>query len=281
MKLLAIIIAFYPDENEFYRNIVATLPFVDQLVIYQNTAISRRVLEAGNADKIVCLGNGENVGIATALNAGVEWAIKYGFTHLLTLDQDSYFKGDLLNRYKSFVDQNNMDNFGVFGINPSNWGKLLFDSNQHYIEVSDTITSGSIIPVSVFKDHGPFEDDLFIDAVDYEFCYRLKSKGIKTIVFPEIILEHKVGERKKTWLGFKTDNYSAFRTYYIIRNQIIIWRRYPEIFPGKYKIVLAGNHIFLRIVKILLAEDDKMRKIRSIITGLVHGIKGRTGFYKI
>jgi rhamnosyltransferase len=285
MKLAAVLVIYFPDIKELSYNIKSYIQEIDKLVIWQNTPVSQtsniellfKDLSETEKNKILIIGNGKNVGIATALNGGVEWALNNNYDHVLTLDQDSYFKSGLLVKYKELISTSNFTHVGVYGINPNNWGNLLYETNQTYLEVSDTITSGAIVPTWVFKKHGLFEDALFIDAVDYEFCYRIKTCGLKTIVFPAIILEHQVGEGKRTWLGFKTDNYSAFRTYFVVRNQIAIWKRYPDIFPKSYKIVLIKGHIIARSIKIVLAENNKLKKLFAIITGTIHGLQGKTG----
>ena len=58
------------------------------------------------------------------------------------------------------------------------------------------------------------DEQLFIDAVDIEYCFRLKKKyGLQTIVFPSVIMKHALGYPIKTIFGFNASAYSAFRTY--------------------------------------------------------------------
>lgn len=275
MKLAAIIVAFFPEIDELKTNIEACVDEVDYLIIWKNSPLNIEFLDIERyGNKIVSLGDGENVGIAAALSMGAKWAISRDCSHFLTLDQDSYFENGHLKHFKDLISGFHRKDVGVFGSNPYNGG-FLHDKSEQYIEVSDTITSGTVYPLNILSKHGFFEDSLFIDAVDYEYCYRLKTMGLVTIVFPKIILQHKVGYVTKTWLGFKTDNYSAFRTYFIVRNQIIIWKRYPNLFPAKYKVVLIKTHILGRLVKVLLGEKNKIRKVRSIIRGVFHGLSGK------
>jgi len=284
MKLSAIIVTYFPDLDELEKNINSCINHVDQIIIWENTPDSL----LSNSDcftkyngKLIFLGLGENVGIATALNHGVKWSVEKGYTHILTMDQDSYFQGNDLPDYIAMIKKNNDEKIGVFGINPVCEDTPLYKLTNEIKVVTDTITSGSIFPLSIFKLAGMFMDELFIDAVDYEFCYRVKSKGYKTVVFTNILLQHKVGYVTKTKWGFKTDNYSAFRTYFIVRNQLHIWLMYPKLFPKLYKKTLVKNHIVFRLIKVLLAEDDKLNKAKAIIYGFIHGLSKRTGFYEI
>ena len=283
MKLSAIIITYFPDLNDLKLNINSIINDVDKLIIWQNTPdlkLDNEITFINETEKVIFLSKGVNIGIASALIEGIKWSLENGYTHLLTLDQDSYFDEGVLKNYKELINRKLID-AGIFGINPNNWGQLLYKQKELFIEVSDAITSGSIFPLEIFITCGLFEDELFIDAVDYEFCFRIKSlNNLSTVVFPSIIMNHKVGEKVKICFGLYTNNYSSFRTYYIIRNHLIIWKRYPRLFPNHYKYVLIKSHIILRIFKVIIAEKNKIKKIKAILIGIIHGLSNKKGFYK-
>ena len=93
MKLLGIVILYYPDDA-VVKNIATYLAQLDELMLWDNTpATDRRDLDLDSLGdgrgKIILDGCGENLGIGSALNKAVAYARANGFTHLLTLDQDS------------------------------------------------------------------------------------------------------------------------------------------------------------------------------------------------
>ena len=97
MKLLGIVILYYPDDA-VVKNIATYLAQLDELMLWDNTpATDRRDLDLDSLGdgrgKIILDGCGENLGIGSALNKAVAYARANGFTHLLTLDQDSCFDG--------------------------------------------------------------------------------------------------------------------------------------------------------------------------------------------
>lgn len=56
------------------------------------------------------------------------------------------------------------------------------NSNMNSYEYVDAdITSGNLLRKEVFEKVGFFDDSLFIDLVDTDFCMRLNEKGIKMI----------------------------------------------------------------------------------------------------
>lgn len=50
-------------------------------------------------------------------------------------------------------------------------------------EVKLAITSGSILNVTIAKQLGSFDENLFIDEVDSEFCYRAQKMDIRLLYF--------------------------------------------------------------------------------------------------
>jgi len=275
MRLVAVIVVYQPDIDFLNKNILSLISHVDHLLLYQNSPLTNKDLY-NNYENLSFLGSGENVGIAKALNQAIEWAEKNLYTHLLTLDQDSSFLNNDLKHFRDLIDNEKLPNIGIYCPNIDNRGKLLIEDNQPVVEVKDSITSGSIFPLDTFKLCGGFEEKLFIDAVDYEYCYRIFTKNnLKTVVYPEIILKHEVGYPTRIKFGFTTDNYSAFRTYFIIRNQLLIWRRYPKLFQPGYKVTLVKIHIVFRFIKIILGEEDKINKLKSIVRGMFHGLTSR------
>lgn len=273
MKLVAVIVVYKPDLNLLIKNILTLIGDVDHLLLYKNSEITVEDLGL-STDKISFLGSGDNVGISGALNAAITWAQdSNSFTHLLTLDQDSHFRTGDLQKFKQLITSEQSQNIGIFCPNIDNRGSLLIDSTKPLVDIVDSITSGSIFPMTTFKMCGNFDDTLFIDAVDYEYCYRISTKyGLKTVIYPSIVLNHEVGYPTRIRFGLTTDNYSAFRTYYIIRNQIIIWKRYPHLFQPHYKKTLVKIHILYRLAKVIIGETDKISKLKSIGLGIIHGL---------
>lgn len=284
MKLAAIVVLYQPNIPSLINNIISYIDDIDRLLIYRNSEVDISGIDVLQPflGKMKFLGDGENVGIAKALNAGVNWVLNNKYSHLLTLDQDSFFTEKHLRRFKEHIQDNSISNVGIFAPNLDNRGHLCFSHLAPHLEVADTITSGSIFPAEILNRAGGFDEGLFIDAVDYEYCYRIKSKyNSKTIIFPDVVLIHEVGYPKRIRFGFMTDDYSPLRTYFIVRNHIIIWRRYPELFQASYKVTLVKIHIIYRMVKILIGENNKVMKLKAIVMGFMHGIVGKEGFYKL
>ena len=131
-----------------------------------------------------------------------------------------------------------------------------------------------MIPVDIATKIGGFDENLFIDEVDNEFCYRVKKNGYDILEFPSIILKHSLGHQTfHQILGFhyNTFNHNALRKYYMTRNRIYVLRKYPEIRCWYIKKIIKD------VIKVVLAENDKKHKINYIIKGMKDGIINHMG----
>lgn len=270
MKLAAVVILYYPDENVI-NNILSYISMVDCLIIWNNTPYDQReqyTIEIPTySDKIVYLGTDKNEGIAYALNQTINWCIDNEYSHLLTMDQDSCFEN--FKYYIEYIRMNLLGSSNIFIPNKYFIDKTSYQYNteKEIITVPYFMNSGTVFKLSIFKCLGGFREDYFIDAVDHEFSLRARDKGYQVFCITKAILKHQIGYNTKTWLGFYTSNYSAFRTYYVIRNHVWLKREYPSYSVPKFFYV----HIVKRFFGIIISEKDKCSKLLALFNGIKDG----------
>ncbi|WP_303208039.1 glycosyl transferase family 2 [Bacteroides oleiciplenus] len=288
MKLLGIVILYYPDD-EVVKNIATYLPFLDCLMLWENTPApySKRLdlTPLGDDRKnILTEGKGINVGIGYALNKAVAYARENGFTHLLTLDQDSYFSSHDCGRYLQAIRNYGEDKSAIFSTNYfiKSQQTSMYPQAASVDEVSSAMTSGSIYPLALFDSVGEFMERLFVWGVDCEFCWRARGKGISTLCFKDILLVHDLGyqKKKRRLLGKEVfpNEYGPARSYYNVRNGILLHRLYPKELNLKSHL---RYHFFKRIVFILLYEKEKSAKLKALFCGYYDGLRGKTGEWKM
>lgn len=275
MKLLGIVILYYP-ENDIIDNINSYLHVLDELIIWDNTPGGSNTLFPGNS-KIKRMGLNENAGIGTALNEAVRYAQDHGFTHLLTMDQDSTFETeDNIQAYIRAIIQSGEK--AIFSPNYTLNNKVrLYPEQDKLIEVTATMTSGSIYPIRIFNKTGLFREDFFIDSVDIEFSLRARKCGISTKIVTFVSLNHTLGHKFKLKILWKTyfpHEYSPVRLYYIVRNGILVSKEYPLEHPLKG---FLSYWFYRRLFRVLLLEQNKFAKCRALISGYRDGLKGKTG----
>lgn len=285
-KVAAIIVSYNPDSNLF-DSINLLLNQVEKVIIVDNGSKEKYVkyIKSINEDKIKIILNKENLGIATALNIGVRKALENGYEWILTMDQDSKASPDMVkkmfNVYNSINREERKDILSIFpNFVDERIQSIEENSNMNSYEYVDAdITSGNLLRKEVFEKVGFFDDSLFIDLVDTDFCMRLNEKGIKMIKIRDAVLYHSLGESKtiKGILGsFNTSNHSALRRYYMTRNRFYIWEKYKGL--NSFTLNRDKKLFKKEFVKIILGEKDKVNKIKMVLRGYKDykkGIKGK------
>ena len=285
-KVAAIIVSYNPDSNLF-DSINLLLNQVEKVIIVDNGSKEKYVkyIKSINEDKIEIILNKENLGVATALNIGVRKALENGYEWILTMDQDSKASPDMVkkmfNVYNSINREERKDILSIFpNFVDERIQSIEENSNMNSYEYVDAdITSGNLLRKEVFEKVGFFDDSLFIDLVDTDFCMRLNEKGIKMIKIRDAVLYHSLVESKtiKGILGsFNTSNHSALRRYYMTRNRFYIWEKYKGL--NSFTLNRDKKLFKKEFVKIILGEKDKVNKIKMVLRGYKDykkGIKGK------
>ena len=268
MKIAGVVILYNPDEAAVIRNIESYIHFLDSLIVFDNSNCAEEFLKRVKdiSNKIIFISNAQNEGIAKPLNKALELvAEKYNW--LLTMDQDSYFEEKHGEEYFSGFKQLFYHSLNIAIVCPNHsLPKESVIADRNYKEVIRAITSGSIINTKICKKLKGFDEKLFIDDVDLEYCYRCVLAGYKIIQFLNIYLKHELGTKKKA--GYfnvfkKSDRslHSPFRIYFIVRNFLYVLSKYQKLLPEEMKerkkglLVILKNNLFFsgRFFQVLIA----------------------------
>ena len=113
-RLLAVVITYFPEENQLLRNIGSFIDDVDGIIIWENTpadqAVHYRFIQN---PKIVYMGMGNNVGIAKALNLCLSYAVDKQYDYMMTMDQDSDWEN--FSWFKSVIVDNSAAPEALYG----------------------------------------------------------------------------------------------------------------------------------------------------------------------
>ena len=293
IKLAACVVLYNPDDTIF-ENILTYGNYVDKLIVVDNSLKKNNFLIDKLSEvfesKLIYINNNDNLGIATALNQACDKAIELQFKWILTMDQDSSFVN--FSHYKKCLEKvQNVNNVALLAANTDKEGYSNFDINEcscNYREDKfSVITSANIVNLEYFEEIGRFNDKLFIDMVDYDYCLRINIKKFKILYFPDVFVEHKLGEvhlrtniftRKKK---YKTEH-NAQRAYYISRNSLYLSKNYGKYFPKEFGMLHILNIVFIHdVTKILIYEIDKWNKLKAKFIGLYHFLINRYGKYNL
>jgi rhamnosyltransferase len=279
-QVCAILVSFHPDA-ELPRRAARILEQAGALVIVDNGSGegTHEMLRRIAADSCVSLVlNSTNLGIASALNSGVERASALGFAWMLLLDQDSELHDDML---ASLIEVRAAypEPAQVAVIGAGFGAETRPAPGAAWQEVQSVITSGSLIPLAAHAAIGPFRDEFFIDYVDSEYCLRARAQGYRVIRTAKPLMSHTIGApTRHDLLGIAkwTTNHSPDRRYYIARNDTVLLREYGGYPFGSWALKSLGRR--LRTCKrIVLYERSKARKIAAVSAGWWDGVRGRMG----
>ena len=281
MNSVSAVIITYNVENDFKNRINKLKGKVNEIIVVDNGSKAETISMLKELEKeITIIYLEKNKGIAYALNKGIKYSIEKGYDWILTLDHDSIVTDNMINNmlkcYEGFegelkekvamlvpvhVEEKEHENNHVINNEEV--------SSKSYTEVLTEITSGALTKASIYKSVGLYDEKLFIDLVDHDYCLSLNKKGFKVIQVNSAILIHNLGESvKKSILGLKMipTNHSPLRRYYMSRNRHYIWNKYKKDFPGW---VLTDKRRFItENLKIVLFEDNKIEKFKYIREGI-------------
>lgn len=273
MKLGAVVIVYDYTDKQVYTNVQYYLQYVDFMIIWDNTPQERKKLEKefwyDKHPKIQILGTGNNEGIGYALNRTVECAQKEGCTHLLMMDQDSIWRN--FKDYRNEIESDADEKVALYAPTIADAeSDFVFWCNKPDLYV---ITSGSVLNLSFVPEIGLFNEKMFIDEVDNEYCIRIVQKGFHIKVYENHFLFQHFGNKEgKSFLARQTANYSAFRTYHQVRNRIWMWRMYPKQLNYRYHLRTILMTILKRSIIITVYEKDKWKKLKAIAKGISDGL---------
>lgn len=263
-----------------------------------DTRWSPEALRARGVSELHALDNARNEGIAAATNRGIAHARALGATHAFLLDHDSVPQPGAVDRLLAAAEDPRHAPVAaavpriVYG-HPdiacrwpaSRGGRSPFfrfvyaDRIDTPTRVDLAISSGMLVPIAAWSALGGFDERLFIDLVDTDFCLRARADGHAIVAVPDATLGHALGEVEQRRLpgGVRAypTHHGALRHYFISRNRIILARRHAVRFPAWMAYESLGGLKLL--IKVAAFERQRLEKLGSMLRGTRDGLRGRTG----
>jgi len=276
MKLAGAIIIYNPDDD-LVDNILTYIDGIEKLYIFNNSPIDNISLPESIKSKMLYVHTGENKGIAERLNEAIQMAKLDKYEYLLTMDQDSSFNPKELFDYKLKIEKYPLkDEVAMYGIAHNVKELNTAKPNNNNNDNNKLITSGSIINLGALNKELEFDENLFIDNVDIDFCFTAWRHNLKTILFNDLLLNHKMGEIRKiiTPLFQRHDRivHTPSRLYYIVRNYLYIRKKHPK-FKKHFTLLIISNEIKNGI----LYGGNPFLYMKFIFKGYTDFLRGKMG----
>ncbi|HEX7110953.1 MAG TPA: glycosyltransferase family 2 protein [Mizugakiibacter sp.] len=291
------IVAYRPDRHALAALIERVRPQVAHLVIVDNasrdealdTLLARHAGDAG----VEALRQHTNVGLAAALNLGIERARAARCGAVLLLDQDSLPAPDMVAQLAAALASLRATGRAA-AVGPAYrdartgiaapFVRIGFPLNRKRyanegaaVECDFLITSGCLIALDALDAIGTMDARLFIDNVDMEWSFRARARGWRLYGIGAAAMEHRLGDahRRLPLLG-AVAVHGPVRLYYMMRNRVFLYRlpQTPRIWVAQD---LPRLGLKLAIFGLLLAP--RRANLRAMLRGLADGMRGRLGPY--
>ena len=299
-EVSAVLVTYNPGLDGLLASVHAVADQVSDIFIVDNASANFSPdwldkLKGKFAARLHLLPQSENLGIGAGHNIGILHAREQGSTFVLLLDQDSQVEpgmvAQLCNAYRALLEKGvkvaalgpryrddedgRLSQFvrvGFFGFT-----RLGCSSANSVVEADFLVSSGALLPLTTIESVGLMDEELFIDHVDTEWCFRAKAQGFKIFGVCDAIMTHTLGERRKEIWFFRRriiPFHHPFRYYYIFRNSITLYRR--NYMPRSW--MLADCARCLKFVFFFgLVAPNRLACLKMMWLGLKDGTRGIRG----
>jgi len=290
-ELATVTVAFHPDPGLLAEQLAA-LDGVSLKVIVDNGSDEAqksemlRLADSDPAVAIVCAGG--NIGLAAALNLGVDHihAVRPDIPWVMLLDQDSVPEPGAVRALLDAMEALTATSQRIGCIGPAlrdvttglfhgfhqmskgRWRRVYPLATDHPVECANINGSGTLMSVALYCEMGGLKADLFIDHVDTEWAFRLRSAGCVLYGVPAATFAHRMGDKSFSfwWFGRRVwPHRSPLRHFYLFRNAAWLARR--SYVPRTWKAWMVAKLALTMLVHALF-DSERRQQLGQMWSGL-------------
>lgn len=245
-----------------------------------------RLIIAQKDYEFIFLISEENNGFSAGNNIGIRYALEKDADYVLLLNNDTVVKPDFLSLAVEASENDDSVGLTIGKIlyykepdliwygggelkQPYNYSiHLGFRENQNKPEFNHqryvTYATGCyfLLKRAAIEKVGLMDEDYFLYCEDTDYSIRMTRGGFRMLYCPQSVIYHKVSA--------STGKGSAFSTYYIARNNIMLFKKF---FSGKEKVVGLLYWFYKMLRSMLRGNLDR----RAFWKGIRAGNRGETG----
>lgn len=279
-RLCAVVTTYKPDAR-FASRFLPLLEVCDHIFVVDNTPGGFRFESLAQGFRVIQ--DGVNRGLGSALNRGILSAKDARAEYVVLFDQDSTPSPATVSELLSFcrttqarmgercaVGPTHVDD--VLGTRAEPRWRIRPGSGPQ--EVTCLPTSGLLFPLQFISDRTLFATDLFLDLVDFEWCWRQGREGWRFLRAGEIPLPHRFGIEQRRWLGLRFHVPEPYRHYFQFRDTLrLASRPYVPVYSRlRLSCVLPAKLLLYPLIL-----DRGPERLRWMSRGVVDAIRGVTG----
>lgn len=285
--VLAAVVTYHPGADLADNLAALRGQFAEVLVIDNGSPDFAGVEAVALATGCRVIGNGANLGVAAALNRAARLAHDDGFSWLATFDQDSLVPAGALAALTGVYEEHPQNNrIAILAMCHRDrttgadyqHGSDVLEQTTDWRTVRATITSGSLVRCEALDIVGPYDDRLFIDGVDHDFCLRCRRAGWLVVEGRRAVMDHSLGAVSLHRLfgrRIACTNHSASRRYYITRNTLALSARHFTVDPVWS--IRGAAHLLDSSLCALIFEKDRGAKASAMFWGAFDFARRRFG----
>jgi L-rhamnosyltransferase len=305
MGVASVTVTFNPDPMRLAEQLVALRNQVSQIIIVDNgSAPSAKSIcmqpeilgLIGKNTQISFLELQENHGLAHGFNIGVARSRERGAKFVLLLDQDSVPAHDMVRTlfagFERAIEEKPGNTIAAVGPRVTDvrdavsypFVRLGWFRNKHVrcsngkksiVDCDFLISSGSLISAEAIDRVGGFDETLFIDSVDLEWCCRARAARLSLYGVCEAQLNHRLGDNRLAPLKrLNVIVHAPSRIYYMTRNRILLYRRPYVPLSWKIKDVLR---MIAKFTALMLFVSPRLTYLKMTALAIRDGIANRGG----
>lgn len=280
------LITLYNPDKKVESNILQVSKQVDKVFLCDNS--SNRYNLICMANNIEYIFNGNNLGIAAAYNKVLtnkgENELKDD-DYIIFFDQDTHIADNhiksLICEYEQLSLTYKIGCMGPAFINEHSGRKdiprLKKSLSENSYQVKSVITSSMLTKYYVLEDVGYFNNNLFLDYVDFDLCWRMQQKGYICCWSNVCVMKHRVGISQLEFLGNKFNIGNPIRDYYQTRDSLFLLKK--SYVPIKFRVRFIYRIISKPLMYRTKCKDYRIRKkyimqgfkdARNKITGVIN-----------
>lgn len=292
MKIIAGFVLFNPNIDRFEVCLQKALLLFDEIILFDNVGNQKRYENID--DRVSYITEGNNKGLAHALISIMEMAKKRGADWVVTLDQDTILPDNLVSEFMKY---SNLPKAAIIAPQVVDKRRLYQRAEnciQPVQEIDFAITSASFTNLEIYEKLGGFDEWLFVDFIDNDYCKRVILEGFKIYRLNNVVIDQEFGkiELKSPikvkfflWLSKVTKNkniakltynktVSPLRVYFVHRNLLYLnkkFRNYGGIGYENFFCHSFLGFLFYFSLPSLVRGKQKWKIFKAICKGLYDG----------
>ncbi|WP_028620518.1 glycosyltransferase family 2 protein [Pseudomonas sp. Ant30-3] len=296
-SIAAVVVGYNPDIKVLDDLLISLSSQVELLILVDNGGAESFLQghpEVKGCVKYLSLQGNE--GLGKALNAGFQLAVDNGIPYMVTFDQDSHAEPDLIEKLASAMVHAKSRDDKCIAVSPTFYDrrdgkkvnfpfyqsvdgviKPVFASDDEFglVRADALITSGMFVDTQAWQDGVKYDESMFVDFTDTEWCFRARERGYRLYGCLNVEMGHALSDAPPVKIfGLSFFRYSPVRRYFFFRNTVAVCRmaHTPNCWKKRLSIALA-----LRFFVNLLIDTNKTDSLKMMVRGIRHGLRKSLG----